>query len=325
MAQLTLSGEALHDDIGRQGYSFIDHGIDPEHIDALVSAYATFTDELPDPSLDVMNDMITDPNELDELDYAANPAEPWNKYHTNYPEFAKPGGYTNRSLQTAALRAAGRQVTDKATGASVEPEDDPKEYYHFHPNSTVAMNRMRETYGLAHLPPEVHELHARFARIHNLGANALKKAYADLEDRYPELVPTHFSPRDVQSSPVRLLFYHPGQGDVLAAGHYDKSHSTIQIAESHLGLWIRDPENGLITRTPDKGVFFLGKSWHSDNSFPESELKPGWHGVVNRPELAEGREMHGKNVARWAIIFFANSLAAGTITDKSETHTSAEN
>jgi hypothetical protein len=268
-----------------------------------------------------MNRMIADPDKLDELDYAANPTEPWNKYHTNYPQFAKPGGYTNRSLQTAALRAYDRKVTDKKTGALLPPEDDPKEYYHFHPNSTAAMNHMREQYGLAPLPPEVHTLHMRFAQVHTLGAAAVRNAYMRLEESHPELVPKHFGPADVQSSPVRLLFYHPDQGDVLAGGHYDKAQATIQIAESHLGLWIRDPKNGLITRAPEKGVFFLGKAWHNDNAYPDSELKPGWHGVVNKPELAEGRVMHGRNVARWSIIFFANSIAAGTILDKSLTHT----
>lgn len=321
MSQLTFEGQQLHGDVFEQGFSFVKHGVDQEDVDSLIKSYADFTDNLPDPSLDVMNAMITDPDELDDIDRAKNPAEPWNKYHTNHPAFAKPGGYTNRSLQTAALLDQQRNITDKRTGEKVMPEDDPKEFYHFHPSSTVAMNTLAKENGFGPLPPEVHSLHQRFAKIHHLGSQAVTEAYKKLEESHPELVPKHFGQSDVQNSPVRLLFYHPGQGDVLAGGHYDKAQATIQIAESHLGLWIRDPKTGLITRTPDLGVFFLGKSWKNQNSYPKSELKPGWHGVVNKPELAEGRQLHGKNVARWAIIFFANSLASGTILQKSETHT----
>lgn len=321
MSQITFEGQQLHDDVLEQGYSFIDHGAAVEEVDALIKSYADFTDGLPDPSTDVMNGMITNPDELDDLDRSQNPGAPWNKYHTNYPEFAKPGGYTNRSLQTAALLAHDRKITNPTTGQLVAPEDDPKEYYHFHPRSTVAMSRQASELGYTPLPAEVHQLHARFARIHHLGAEAVTAAYQRLEESHPDLIPKHFGPKDVASSPVRLLFYHPGQGDVLAAGHYDKATSTIQIAESHLGLWIRDPRTGLITRTPDLGVFFLGKSWKNPNAYPDSELKPGWHGVISKPELAEGRQLHGNNVARWAIIFFANSVAAGTILNKSETHT----
>jgi hypothetical protein len=327
--QLSLEAQSIDDALANQGFVFVRHGIEAEQIDGLISTYATFTDELEDPGLEIMNNMITNPDDLDGIDRAQNiitTKGDWNKYHTNHPEFAKPGGYTNRSLQVAALRKFGRKVTDRATSEPIDPSEDPKEYYHFHPTSTVRMLRLHREMGWSNAGPpvEVFNLHESFAAIHEAGKRAVIGAYQALEETHPELVPKHFGPSDVSTSPVRLLFYHPGQAAQLAEGHYDKAMSTLQIAESHLGLQIRDPKTGQMTRVdrkPELAAFFLGKSWHNLGAYPDSPLQPGWHDVVNLDEVAERRNLHGKNVVRWAIIFFANSIAAGTIKDKSLTHT----
>ncbi|MDB5163849.1 MAG: hypothetical protein JWS12_467 [Candidatus Saccharibacteria bacterium] len=318
--QLSFTGQTPGDirlGLEAYGHTSVRHGLSADKVDAAITAYANFTDTLPDPPLEVMEAMIPVKDtveelekSLDDLDRTQNKTKQWNKYFTNYPEFAKPGGYTNRSLQAKALRVV----------RGIDIADDPKEFYHFHPNSTVRMRRIHKEHSLPPLPSEVDDLHATLMVIHTAGAEVMRQAYYAIECTHPELVPKHFGPRDVQSSPLRLLFYHPGQGDVLAAGHYDKASFTAQMAESHKGLWIGSPETGLMDRDPEVAEVFSGKAFRNENCYPDSVIEPGWHGVVNLSDIQRERQLHGKNVARWAIIFFANSLVAGTILDKSLTH-----
>ncbi|HSX45250.1 MAG TPA: hypothetical protein VLF39_04065 [Candidatus Saccharimonadales bacterium] len=331
--QPTLWGNENAEDFRRslelQNFGLIRHGLSLDEIDEAAAAYANFTDNLPDPPLELVEAMIPrgdDPKVvgdlLDNLDYDQDDPDKyeWHKYRTNYPEFAKPGGYTNRSLQTEALY--------KVRGITVI--DDPKEFYHFHPTSTVSMNEIHRERGWGSLPPEVDQLHAKLMRIHNAGADATRFAYQALEDTHPEILPKHFGPKDVHSSPLRVLLYHRDLSEPLlstkkddqplAGAHTDKAAFTIQVAESHLGLWLND-ESQFIDREPEFAVGFAGKTLNRPSAYPESTVNPGWHGVKNKPEASRGRQLHGQNAARTAIIFFANSLLAGTVLDKAETHT----
>ncbi len=338
--QLSVFGDQTAGDlistIERDGYALIDHGASEELVDALIRDYAAFTDNLPDPSLETMEAMIpggTDPatleKRLDDLNYGRNLDAYWHKYNTNHPQFAKPGGYTNRSLQIRALREV----------RGVELADDPKEYYHYHPNSLTVIDQLHEAYGWGPVPSEVKTLHMRFAAIHRAGVAAVTGAYAKLEAEHPDLLSRFATKADLDGSPIRLLFYHPGQGDLLAGGHYDKGLGTLQIAESHRGFRARvpgtnseeqiaayradpltDPNMQLLERDdPNLGIFFPARAWINDVAYPHSRLEPTWHDVVNLPEMNAGRALHGKNCARWAIIFFTNSRAAGAVT-KSQTH-----
>jgi hypothetical protein len=341
MSQLSMEAAQAHEKLVNEGYLLIPHKIPAEAIDEGMAEYAAFTDGLPDPSLDTMARMIINPDNLDELDFSQDQESEWHKYRTNHPQFAKPGGYTNRSLQTAALRYSERFVTDKNTGLLVPPEDDPKEYYHFHPNaiSLPRMEEMRERYGWSPIPPEVLKLHAKFSNIHALARQAIIRVFAQLEELYPELTSQFATQEDLFGSPIRILQYHPGQGDLLAGGHTDKGLATIQIAESHVGFRMREPSNTvedaaerykadplhdpdmeLIRRSEDQGVFFISEAFRNEAAYPDTELTPLWHDVVNIDELNEKRAIHGKNCARWAIIFFTNSPKAGLVT-KNRTHT----
>lgn len=279
------------------GFVVVDHQIHPETIDSLIQAYADFTDNHPDPEPATINAMITNPDNLDELDYSADRQHDWHKYRTNHPQLGKPGGYTNRTVQVAALRKFGR--SDEA--------DDPKEFYHYHPNSLAIMKDYHDHAGWK-LPPEVNRLHDAWGTVHSLGLKAIKDMFAEIEETHPELLSRVAPPEILDNSPSRLLFYHPGQGDVLAAGHHDKSLGTLQIAESHRGLRLRNQATGEmeeIVRPPEKGVFFIGGTLKT--AYPDSELSSGWHDVINIDQINESRALHGNHVARWAIILFANS------------------
>jgi hypothetical protein len=307
-------GQHVRADLLRQDYALIEHGIPDETIDELIQAYATFTDELPDPTLLVMGGMIMDPFELDELNRSAAGRNGWHKYMTNHPVFGKPGGYTNRSLQIDALH-----FFDIGNNL----EDDPKEYYHYSPLGLDRIRKQHEEYGWGPIPPEVIRLHERFGIVHELGAKAMINTMRQLEETHPAVIDRFITPAALNDSPIRLLFYHPGQGKELAAGHFDKGVATIQIAESHEGLRIKNPHDGKmqpLVRSPQYGAFFLAHAWTKEPMYPSSELSPAFHDIVNLPNLNEGRKLHGQHVARWSIIFFMSAIAGGHLPKKSQTH-----
>ena len=331
MPQLTFEGSRLHEDVLNQGFALVSHDIPSEAIDELVAAYAAFTDGLPDPSLELMSRMLPDEADpeklghlLDELDQSQDTGGEWHKYRTNHllPPYHKPGGYTNRSLATEALLAV----------RGVRLKDDPKEYYHYHPQAYGALRAMHRDRGWGPIPPEVGALHGKFQVVRQMASTAIWRISRELEENHPELCDRMMTPRNVEFSPMRLIFYHPGQGPMLAGGHYDKSLNTLQIAESHEGLRVRDPSRAdepwdgpaeddprmqLLVRPPDQGVFFQGKLWTAPDAFPHSPHQPGWHDVVNLPTPNEGRILHGRNCARWSLIWFTRSEA--TIS-KAEAH-----
>lgn len=341
MGQLSFEGFELHNELVQHGYALVDHHIPEDAIDELIASYADFTDKLPDPSLETIFGMIKNPDHLDDLNYFKDKAPNWHKYRTNHPFIFKPGGYTNRSLQTRALQQIG----------GLEVEDDPKEYYHFLPSGLAAINRRHAEFGWGPLPREVTQLHTHFMLVHSLGAEAVTRVFRSMEEQHPELLSKYITPRDLDNSPVRLLFYHPGQGDILAGGHFDKSYGTIQIAESHMGLRLRQPQpnpNDMsndqrrteikcqysaspiddpamipMQRDSNTGIFFPSQLLELDHVHPGSDVKAVWHDVLNMPELNPGRVLRGRNCARWAIIFFANSMIAGEI-DKALTHAGAD-
>ncbi len=307
-------------DLAEQGFSLVAHTISPNQIDDVFGSYAEVSDNLPKPELTTLNAMIKDPEELDDLDYQADTQQEWHLYRTNTPHFAKPSGYTNRSLQIEALTAHGRNVT--ASGDVLL--DDPKEFYHFDAHTLDRMIAHHEQHGWK-LPQEVIDLHRnKLEPLHAAARLVVVDTLARLEVAYPELLKTVFTPEDIMSSAMRILIYHKGQGDVLAAGHYDKGGATFQFAESHLGLRVRNPKTGEMTeinRDSKYAAFFLAANFVFDHVYPNSPLRPGWHDVIKNPEAAKDRRVYGIDCERNALIFFVNSLFAGIPSSKLVTHT----
>lgn len=318
LVQLAFEDDVLRSDIEQMGYSLTSHGISKDEIDAVISAYAEFTDNLTDPDPETLNRMITNPDELDEIDYLADTQRDWHKYRTNHPQLAKPGGYTNRSLQVTTLRQFGRGFLENGNPIV----DDPKEFYHFHPNSLSKMLEQHKEFGWGHIPPEVYALNRRFLTIHRLARAAITGVLIELEEDHPELLSRYSGPKDLDDSPLRLIFYHPGQGDILAAPHKDKSSFTMQIAESHMGLRVMNPQTKkmeLVKRPAESGVVFPGFSW--DKMYPQSTLQTTEHDVINIDEANAERWLRGQFCARWALIWFSNSNEL-EIPKKTDTHSS---
>lgn len=322
MSQTTIEGLFVEQQLQDQGFAVIKHGIPPELIDALIADYAVFTDNFPDPEPHTMNAMMVDPDELDVLDRSADTQTEWNKYRTNQPHFAKPNGYTNRSYQAEVLRMYDRKVTDKDTGELVTAYEDPKEYFHYSPGHRQAIENAHKEFEWGHIPSEVSILLTRFHTIHGIAVTAMSNFYGKLEETHPDLA-KYTRLEDLEISPLRLLFYHPGQGDVLAGGHFDRGLGTLQIAESHMGLRTRNPQTRrmrLAQSELDEGLAFTALRWN-DETLPGTTIKPLWHDVINKETPNKDRHLHGGNVARWSLIFFTNSAALGAEVDKHDTHT----
>ncbi|HUD05719.1 MAG TPA: hypothetical protein VMR18_02250 [Candidatus Saccharimonadales bacterium] len=318
MTDLAFRADVLKEDIVGRGYGLVDHDVPPDVIEAAIEAYANFTDNHPNPKDYTMNSMLVDQNALDELDYSQDKqGKKWHKFRTNYPWHAKPDGFTDRSYEVEILRQYGRTVLGDE-GSLLE--DDPKEYYHYHPGSDAILEQRHVDFEWGPIPPEVYELHRQLKEIHEQAVISIEGIFRALESDHPGLLSTRMSHEDLLVSPLRLLFYHPGQGPTLAAPHFDKAGFTMQIAESHIGLRVENPQTEnkeLVRRSADSGVVFPGLLW--PDFFPQSDMRPAWHDVINLPELNDGRDIRGLNCARWALIFFANDTKT-PVPQKEATH-----
>ncbi len=347
--QQSLEGMQLLADLQARGYAEFDHGIPDEEVELVIERYADFTLNYPDPepatmdamlpqkptSQDLVNPKYSEEVEdeagekiktgifspgtwmskkLDELDRTADTQAGWHKYRTNIPQVGKPDGYTNRSFQERALK--------QARGLAVIPSEDPKEFYHFTPCHYATMARTHVELGWGSIPQEVGLLNGAFAGIHQKAAALMLRVCSIIEETHPEI--TRFiTPESLLTSPIRLLFYHPTDNEQLGAGHYDKSGSTLQLAESHEGLRVglgKDSPLKEIVRPPNQAVYFPGKQFAE--AFPDTPFQPGWHDIVSIDRYNEGRTIPSKAIevcARYALILFANPVDF-VQPDKSETH-----
>jgi len=306
--QQTIEGWQLVRDIEERGYAEFEHHISPDTIDNLINRYANFTLSHPDPLPSTMNAMLPDSDDatdmshrLDELDRSADTQDEWHKYRTNTQQVGKPDGYTNRSFQEKALK--------QARGLILPPED-PKEFYHFTPRHYGAMSRNHQEYDWGSIPSEVSDLNNAFAAIHAKASELIVRICGIVEETHPE-IRKFVTAESLRTSPIRLLFYHPSNGDSLGAGHYDKGAMTLQLAESHRGLRVA-PGNEApleeVVRTAENAAFFPGTAIDEHHT-PGSPYQPGWHDIVKTDILNDGRSIPSKAsevCARWAIIFFAN-------------------
>ena len=335
--QNSIEGAMLLKEIQNRGYEEFDHGIPSEWIDNLVEKYAELTLAHPNPNAETMDlmipfdptpDEVADENnfedgsfshykwlgkQLDNLDRTQDTQKEWHKYRTNVQGVGKPDGYTNRSFQSEVILSE----------RGIDLREDPKEYYHHTPTHMGKMQRLHRELGWGALPPEVLTLDLAFGKIHTKARELTVKICASIEDVHPEIKDIITS-ESLDTSPIRLLFYHPSDSEQLGAGHYDKSVGTLQLAESHEGLRIStvkgQPLQGVV-REPEKAVYFPG--WGLQNRVGEdTPYQPGYHDIVRIDRLNPGRTIPEKAAqvcVRYAVIFFSNG-ANYVMPDKSLMH-----
>ena len=106
---------------------------------------------------------------------------------------------------------------------------------------------------------------------------------------------------------LRFVKYDPaGQDKFLAKAHYDRGSCALAIAESAPGLRVGKDEGTLkeVTRRGNTAIFMPGFTFAEDVS--SDKFTPAWHDVVQKSD-----NMYNKNVARWAIVLFADVKTEG--------------
>jgi len=144
--------------------------------------------------------------------------------------------------------------------------------------------------------------------------NSARKAYAEattaleqiikvIDARHPGIYNKIFLQNPERMLCLRFVKYDPaGRGEFLAKAHYDSGSCTLAIAESAPGLRVgKSPEMlKKAVRRGNTAFFFPSYTFSTDTN--SSEFTPGWHDVIQKGDVRLN-----KDVARWAIVFFANT------------------
>ena len=172
---------------------------------------------------------------------------------------------------------------------------DSKEYFHYHPMVDEAFGESVKKYS------SVSSFFAAAQKIYNEAVFSLAEMLDEFEKEFPGIKKQFFPDDSYDHFFLRFLKYdNGGEGEFLAKAHYDNGSYTLAIAESAPGLRIGKSDKDL------KEVFHKNKSalfmpamdfWR----ITTPEFTPAWHDVVQKSQNA-----YNKDVARWAIVFFAD-------------------
>lgn len=200
-------------------------------------------------------------------------------------------------------------------GNTIDTSKDNKHIFHYTPD----VGRMAESVPDRYKSGELHDFLTVAEEIWHASAMATRRELKEMEESFPGLVGIHFPDSGDTNNHLRFLAYEPGTDGILARGHYDKSASTIALAESHGGLRLgKQPEDlELYGRDPNQPVFFHGLGWTKLHKLlgKASLALPAWHDVVDTGERIDD------NVMRWALIYFINPAYLDTAPSSIETHT----
>ena len=154
--------------------------------------------------------------------------------------------------------------------------------------------------------------------FYEIAVSGLSKA---LSEFHPLLRSVHFTPDGISNHHLRFLSYDPmPNGETIAKDHYDQATLTIAVCEDKPGLKIGTGVEDIDTylRNPNESVLFPGYGWlnlHKQLGV-STEYLPAWHGA-RQPHLLN----EVSNLARHAIILFANPTYLDTTPSKLQTST----
>lgn len=204
-----------------------------------------------------------------------------------------------------------QDASDKPTG------DDNKHVFHYTPELWQAQRQIPW-----HEKPEVARQFIEASdQLYYQLARAVKDKMAERADEAPWLVGVHFPADGTLKHHLRFLAYQQGKDGVLARGHYDKSTSTVAVAQSCGGLRIGEGEEDLtpVQRANFEPIIFDGYGWHQLNEMlgQTTNRRAAWHDAVE----SECDSTVDEEIMRWALIYFVNPAKIYLESTYEQTHT----
>lgn len=184
-----------------------------------------------------------------------------------------------------------------------EGQTDNREYVHYH---RLAEERFAEK---RRQIPELDELLRSMKRIHDEAVGTVHQIMLALDERFPGIS------NKIENHYLRFLKYDRAKpGEFLAKGHYDRGSCTLALAESAPGLRMGVDDQHLkeIVHHEGEALFMPGLKFSLITS---GEFVPTWHDVVQK-----GDDAYSDDIARWAIVLFADAKDMPIIT-YDEAHT----
>ena len=187
---------------------------------------------------------------------------------------------------------------------------DNREYFHYHHLAEERFSNLRTDI------PELDELLKSMKFIYGETVKSLEEILVTLDKHFPGIHRNFFTEENGRGDfYLRFLKYdYAKPGEFLAKGHYDRGGCTLALAESAPGLrmGIDDEHMKEVEHLEGEALFMpaLKFSTLTSNDFP-----PTWHDVVQK-----GDDTYNGEIARWAIVFFANPVNVPEITYE-EAHT----
>lgn len=190
-----------------------------------------------------------------------------------------------------------------------EGQTDNREYVHYH---RMSEDRFGETRAAIR---EWDALLIAMKRIHDEAVRSLEGVIRAFEERFPSIHEKFFSKDRPGNFYLRFLKYDRAKpGEFLAKGHYDRGCCTLALAESAPGLRMGFDDHTVkeISHREGEALFMPGLKFPYITS---SEFIPTWHDVIQK-----GDDAYSNEIARWAIVLFADSWGMPKITYE-EAHT----
>ena len=176
--------------------------------------------------------------------------------------------------------------------------DDNKEYFHYNRYAEQEFKTLLEDND-----PKITDFLASAKQIYEESERVMKEILKIFDYEFPGLYHTFCPEKAHPRFYLRFLKYEPTcKENFLAKGHYDLGGCTLALAESAPGLRMGKNEETLkeVEHKERHAVFMPGLLFPAITSH---EFVPAWHDVVQK-----STDTHSEDVARWAIVFFADPV-----------------
>ncbi|MEO5927414.1 MAG: hypothetical protein ABIO72_01800 [Patescibacteria group bacterium] len=186
---------------------------------------------------------------------------------------------------------------------------DNREYFHYNEHADERFKEQETSI------PELHAFLEKTRMIYAEAKRTIRSVVEAFEPAYPGLTAKFFVEGERPNFYLRFLKYDRLKpGEFLAKGHYDRGTTTLALAESAPGLrmGLTDADVRDVVHAEGQALFMPGLRFQSITS---PDFPPTWHDVVQKNE-----DTFSQDVARWAVVFFADIHGVNQITYE-EAHT----